>query len=245
MRRITGPPSPGRRRARASSARVRPRAASETSGSLTKATGSQASSAPTAHASTSHEEEFAALYASVGPRLRQSARRQVGRADADDVVQEIFFDLWRQHQRGDVDWDAPLEPLLFHALQCRISNVRRRRGRELGFLKRYLGYVLDFVKRWLGLGDGGREDEAEGVAGVVDRLVDDLPERCRAVFLMVHEQEWSYAKVSATLGISVNTVRNQVVRGHRAVREGLERAGYFVTRSARQARRGNPGRVRL
>jgi RNA polymerase sigma-70 factor (ECF subfamily) len=187
------------------------------------------------------EARFAALYARLSPRLRACARRQVGRAEADDVVQDVFLDLWRREQRGVVEWDAPMEPLLFDALRNRIATARRRRGREAGFLGRYLGYVIDFVRRWLGIGEEDGEDDAssrdDGIAAVVERVVGTLPDRCRAVFILVHEDRLSYADVGAALGIGPGTVKSQLVRAHRRLREALEAAGYSVSNQARPARR--------
>jgi RNA polymerase sigma-70 factor, ECF subfamily len=189
------------------------------------------------------EAAFARVYASVRPKLEKFARHSIGRDEAQDIVHDVFLELWRRHQHGEVDWGSPLEPYLFQATRHRLANVKRRRGREQGFLKRYLGYVIDFVRRWVGLDDG--EDERshrdEGIVGVVDRLVDELPPRCRDALLLVHEEGMSYADAGERLGISTNTIRVQVHRGHRFLRDGLEKAGYFIKRTVRNARRARRG----
>lgn len=54
-----------------------------------------------------------------------------------------------------------------------------------------------------------------------ERLLADLPPRCREVFCRIKEDEASYAEVAAAMGISVKTVDAQLQKALRYLREGL------------------------
>ena len=56
----------------------------------------------------------------------------------------------------------------------------------------------------------------------IRRAIDDLPARCREIFLLNREQELSYSAIAATLGISIKTVETQMSRALKALRAALE-----------------------
>ena len=55
----------------------------------------------------------------------------------------------------------------------------------------------------------------------IDKAIDHLPEKCRAVFLMSRMEEMSYAEIAGALGISTKTVENQIGKALRLLRLSL------------------------
>lgn len=53
------------------------------------------------------------------------------------------------------------------------------------------------------------------------RAIDDLPEKCREVFLMSKRDGFSNDEIAEELGISVKTVKNQMTKAFRRLRETL------------------------
>jgi RNA polymerase sigma-70 factor (ECF subfamily) len=51
--------------------------------------------------------------------------------------------------------------------------------------------------------------------------IDGLPEQCRKVFVLSRYDELRYAEIAEKLGISVNTVENQISKALRILREAL------------------------
>lgn len=56
-----------------------------------------------------------------------------------------------------------------------------------------------------------------------ERLLEELPDRCREVFCRVKEDEQSYAEVASAMGISVKTVDAQLQKALKHLREGLSK----------------------
>ena len=53
------------------------------------------------------------------------------------------------------------------------------------------------------------------------RAIDDLPEKCREIFLMSKRDGYSNEEIAYELGISVKTVKNQMTKAFSRLREAL------------------------
>ena len=58
--------------------------------------------------------------------------------------------------------------------------------------------------------------------------IDSLPDKCREIFLMAKRDGLRYEEIASELGISENTVRNQVSKALRILKEGVRKAVYFL-----------------
>ena len=56
-----------------------------------------------------------------------------------------------------------------------------------------------------------------------ERLLEELPPRCREVFCRVREDEQSYAEVAEAMGISVKTVDAQLQKALKHLRQGMQK----------------------
>ena len=59
-------------------------------------------------------------------------------------------------------------------------------------------------------------------------IIDKLPEERRKIFLMVSVKNMKYQEVADVLGISVNTVKTQLVRSIRFLREQINNDLFFT-----------------
>ena len=57
--------------------------------------------------------------------------------------------------------------------------------------------------------------------------IDSLPERCREIFLLNKRDGLKYKEIAEQLGLSVNTVDNQVSKALRLIREGAKKVYTF------------------
>jgi len=58
--------------------------------------------------------------------------------------------------------------------------------------------------------------EADEIAALIDRMVEQLPERCREVFKLSRYEEKTNKEIALQLGLSENTVRGQL---HKAMKK--------------------------
>ena len=92
---------------------------------------------------------------------------------------------------------------------------------------------LDFLSREEKYGEGGNAEMrsleqspeekmiSEELFSAYVKALDRLPERCRAVFILVREEKKSYSEVAGQLGISVKTVDAQLQKAQNRLKEML------------------------
>lgn len=137
---------------------------------------------------------------------------------AKDIVQEVFFNVWKK--KADIDLSRPVRAYL-------TSSVRNR----------CINYLRDHKK----LSDGfiEREDQMVGTEyKVPDKLIenelkrkiadsiDELPDRCKEVFVLSRYENLKYLEIAERLQISVKTVETQMSKALQHLRSRL---GEFLT----------------
>jgi RNA polymerase sigma-70 factor (ECF subfamily) len=132
---------------------------------------------------------------------------------AEGLVQDVFFNIWR----GRHTWNprGTLNAYLFGA--ARNHSLKYLRSR------RALYRIKDELSQWA-TNDVESPDgnvQYEEFSQAVGRAIEALPERRRQVFKLSREQGLSYAEIAAVMGISVNTVENQMVRAMKTLRARL------------------------
>jgi RNA polymerase sigma-70 factor, ECF subfamily len=135
-----------------------------------------------------------------------------GRADVEDLIQEVFLVMWRR--RASYDPARPLRPwitgIAFRALQ----EHRRRCGRELPV---GLPDLLDEVP-----GQQDRLEQAQ-LRRLVGALLARLPEKHRVVLVMHQLDGLTVREISEALSVPLFTVYSQLKRGTRAFAKELRR----------------------
>jgi RNA polymerase sigma-70 factor (ECF subfamily) len=161
------------------------------------------------------ERAFTEIVRRHAGRIRALALRFAGgAADADDIVQETFWTIWRNAKRWKPD-GPPFAAYLTRIAVNRAIDADRRRK----------------VRRFFGLEDAEAiADPAPGaddtmVAGAelaaVTRDIRDLPARQRAAILLAADGERSNAEIAEALSLSVGAVEQLLVRARRTLRTKL------------------------
>jgi RNA polymerase sigma-70 factor, ECF subfamily len=138
------------------------------------------------------------------------------RADAEEVVQDLFLALWEKREHLDVR--TSLKSYLFTAVRNRVLNRSARARLEQNY--------YDQIER------AGMESETETpaaddelasaqIATRVQAALAELPPGCRRVLVLRWQEDLSYAEIAEALGISVKGVENQLARARKALRQRL------------------------
>jgi RNA polymerase sigma-70 factor (ECF subfamily) len=137
---------------------------------------------------------------------------------AEELVQDIFLKIWTKREQ------------LTEIESLKTYLYRAARNQALNFLRR-----AKLERRWQEeRGVAGEptttfaaDDDASGqeLAAAVQAAIDQLPPRCREVFLLSRVGGLTYAEIARTLGVSVKTVETQMGRGLKALREALAQYG--------------------
>lgn len=146
-----------------------------------------------------------ALYPQAAPALVRKCTRMLGnRADAEDVVQQLFVDLIRR-EVADVGL-----PYLYRAATHRCLNRMRDHKRRAALLERHGEGTL-----WH---DAPRIDDRVIGQDLLLQLVDRLDGRAAEVFALHFLDGLDQGEVAALIGTSRRTVVKHVAR----IREALE-----------------------
>lgn len=131
---------------------------------------------------------------------------------AEDIVQSMFMKLWEK--RDTLDINTSVRSYLFRAVynQC-INHLEHH-----SIKSKYDASVKV---------EAGRDEQAPEVFPdeLEDRIrkaVDTLPAQCRSIFIMSRYEELKYSEIAERLGISVNTIQNQVCKALKLLREALK-----------------------
>jgi RNA polymerase sigma-70 factor (ECF subfamily) len=137
-----------------------------------------------------------------------------GGADADDIVQETLWSLWRNAKRWQPG-GSPLGAYLARvAINRAIDAARRRR-----------------LRAFFGLDDAGEVRDPDPpadqrmvagheLAGVARDIL-ELPARQRAAILLAAEGERGNAEIAVIMGLTVGAVEQLLVRARRTLRTRL------------------------
>ena len=147
---------------------------------------------------------FEELYKAHAGRLYSLVIRMVGNpADADDLLQEIFLSAHRKLEgfRGD----SSLGTWLYRLATNQCLDFLRSRATKAG-------HVTDTLEDEPHLFDGGSRALAERTVAKMDleRAVAQLPQGCRAAFLLHDVQGLEHGEVADALGIAEGTSKSQV-----------------------------------
>ena len=132
---------------------------------------------------------------------------------AEELAQDAFVSLWERHTRAPVQ--MAISYLYTTARNRAYSYLRHRR-------------VARSAAREMAADASEPRDEtltvevhAHEPAEAVQRAIDELPERCRLIFLMSRREGLSYAEIAHALDVAVSTVETQISRALKHLRTRL------------------------
>ncbi len=131
---------------------------------------------------------------------------------AQDLTQDVFFDLWRK--RGQLQITSSLGAYLRRAAINRTLNYIRD--------NRLAPSEEPTADLELNVSDVTQELAGIDLQEQIDRAIDQLPEKCRMVFVLSRYDELSYKEIADQLGIAEKTVENQVVKALKRLRIALK-----------------------
>lgn len=149
------------------------------------------------------QKAFEALYNLLYSPIYRFVRYFLQEEDAKEIVSEIFFKIWKN--------------------RCRIEKVENKtsyiyqiaKNECFDFLsKNRLGTTIDYED--IPISFSLKSDDCdEGLieAEMMDifyKAVDQLPERCKLIFLMVRVDQLKYKEVAEILSLTVGTIEQQM-----------------------------------
>ena len=144
------------------------------------------------------------IYAALGTTVLSYLQRLVGRDDAEDVLQRVFYEVWRHNGRYDpsrslAGW------VLGIARNRAIDHLRRQRNTAVAL------ETLDQIP-----GEDGRElAERYARSHEVRSALIRLPEEQREVLVLAYFGGYTQSEISKRLELPLGTVKARTFRGLR------------------------------
>lgn len=155
----------------------------------------------------SDRRAFEKIFRAYYKRLCHFAYGYVGAESAEDVVQTVFLKIWDKKD----DWNPPgtVKQYLFAAVRNEALNVIRRQRVETDAEETIVHIFGELKKRSYKEEDG---EETERLKKAIQTGINQLPPRCRQIFILNRRSGLSYSEIAGVLDVSFSTVSTQMGR---------------------------------
>lgn len=162
---------------------------------------------------------FDEIYERHWKTLLEIAIKKIGDMDvAMDLVQDLFVDLWQR--RHMINIHSELRAYLISALYHKLFQYFRRKGVHEKHVEQYSLMLQDGLQDMFPL-DGYEENYTEVLVAIEQSIV-EMPDRMRAVFNLKYQRSLSNHEIAEQLGISLQTVKNQLSKALQLVRQQIQ-----------------------
>jgi RNA polymerase sigma-70 factor (ECF subfamily) len=166
---------------------------------------------------------FSDLFRQTHPRLLGYCSLFVkDQSDAQDLVQECFFQLWKDRKK--IDRFKSVESLLFVSLRNRCLNYLKEHARYAfdPFRDKVLPNDLQYLYQFDFTEKTGISLEEELITAL-KKAIEDLPERKREILVKSKFEGKKQKEIAEELGISQKTVEKHLREAKRELRLKLEK----------------------
>jgi RNA polymerase sigma-70 factor (ECF subfamily) len=156
------------------------------------------------------EHLFKSLYEPLVVYAYKMVRNQ---EEAEEIVQKIFLGIWEK--RKDLKIDGPLENYLYTATKYRSINYIK-----LELPKQQSTNSLDEID--ISTEDFLEPETDSTSAKFIQDAIDQLPDKCRTIFILSRYSGLTYDEIAEELNLSVKTVENQIGNALKKLRVSLQ-----------------------
>ncbi|MEL7124495.1 MAG: RNA polymerase sigma-70 factor [Bacteroidota bacterium] len=158
------------------------------------------------------EKAFRVLFDRYWFRLYQYSYNILGDpAVCEDLIQDVFVDLWQKKDKSAI---KNLSAYLFQSVKFQIFKSMRNGKTAQKHLDR-----IQQIGSYNSIED---QLNATETAGQIKKLINQLPKRCRQIFVLSRYEYLSNQEIAEQLGISVQTVKNQISKALAHLREHID-----------------------
>ena len=126
--------------------------------------------------------------------------------EAEDIVQETFANLWEKLQESEI---TSLKAYLYSAVRNNCLTKIRDAKPTVPFDQNYIDEGITMEE----------QQERVEMESRIWKMIDELPERRREIFLMAKRDGLRYKEIADLTGLSVKTIENHVTRAMQSLRK--------------------------
>ncbi|MDR1675442.1 MAG: RNA polymerase sigma-70 factor [Tannerella sp.] len=165
--------------------------------------------------------EYERLFRSCYKRLCIYAEHIIGnRMDAEEIVCDLFVRIWERREQLPVR--VSLESYMVSSVHHEAVNYLKHAEVE----ERYREKVQYQLKHLDLLNPEGVDTPLTDMIEkemyeLLEKAIQTLPQQCREVFVLHMMDELSYEEIAVKLNVTINTVRTQITRAMKKMRNAL------------------------
>lgn len=133
---------------------------------------------------------------------------------ARDVVQEVFIKIWDNHEEFEIRYT--LKGYLYQAVRNQSLNYIEKSNQKQRLGERLRKHEV------LQKEENSADLNTEELTQKVWRLVEELPERRKSIFILYRKHGLSYKEIAEVMGIKRKTVENQMGKSLQFLRKRLD-----------------------
>ncbi len=159
-------------------------------------------------------QDFENLFRRYRPGLIHFAMNILkSRPDAEEIVQEMFMAIWEK--RENLEFNDGLKSYLFTGVKNRCLNFIKKSKLPFSDMPDELPVPSK---------DASASEHMESIETEkkVHDLINQLPTKCRQVFLLSRMHEMSYKEIADIMDIAPKTVENQIGIALKFLKNGLQ-----------------------
>lgn len=135
----------------------------------------------------------------------------VSKENAEESVQDMFFNLWEKAPLINVD--SSLKAYLYTSTRNYTLNILKKQQTEQLRLSEYSEHNMQ---------DEGNEKLSDAeIAQLIQSGINTLPDKCREIFILCKQEGLTYEEIAEYLEISKKTIDNQMGIALRKLRDFL------------------------
>jgi len=160
------------------------------------------------------ETAFEELYHRYWYKVLRFARLYISDShNANDIVQDVFLRLWSN--RTKVDVEKNIEGYLFIITRNLIFSQSKKKHFNY---HTYLKTIEDAIQDAYSIEN---HLEAKELSAMIDTIIDQMPAKRRAVFILSRREHKSYKEIAQLLDISEKTVERHINEALKTIRSSL------------------------
>lgn len=164
---------------------------------------------------------YKALFRKYYPSLLFYATRLIGDEEAEDVVQDVFIELWKRKDTMIIG--EQIQAFLYRAVYTRSLNVLKHRSIKNG----YYATIEEINRKRVELYHPDNNEVIKRIENIelrteISSAINELPDKCKEVFKLSYLHDMKNKEIADIMGISLRTVEAHMYKALKYLRERLK-----------------------
>lgn len=131
---------------------------------------------------------------------------------SEDIVQNVFMGIWKQRQK--LKDDFVVKSYLYRSVYNEFLDQYRKQKSVLALEKKYIDALSTIVEQ---------EDESslERLINLVKHEIENLPPKCKQVFLMSKQEGLTNIEIAEYLNVSIKSVEAHITKAFSILRKSV------------------------